>query len=205
MALAQPPVLPASWPRPGHAQIQCLSLGAQTALTPQMGIPRIMWHVTMVLAQVRRCSEEGTFSICSYLSLYITTVHGGWGNWTDSSTCSQTCGGGEINQARLCDSPTPQYNGDPCQGSATQTIGCKNFTCPRENDFLRKSGGNCKCILLLQLSGALGVCGAVAQLHATTELDRRWDPAVWWMAAEAWDWTLPQNTAHQETVLWHQH
>ena len=58
------------------------------------------------------------------------TVHGGWGNWSSLSECSQSCGGGIQTRQRECDSPSPEYGGDPCSGNENETQRCNTDVCP---------------------------------------------------------------------------
>ncbi len=83
---------------------------------------------------------------CSGLSSDIQTVscplapcpvNGGWSAWTswsDSTTCSATCGGGTLEQSRIraCNNPAPAHGGANCSGAAseTQTISCNTNPCP---------------------------------------------------------------------------
>ncbi len=56
-------------------------------------------------------------------------VDGVWGSWSTYSDCTASCGSGIQTRIRAC------YNqsdgGQPCYGSATQTITCNtNVSCP---------------------------------------------------------------------------
>ncbi|GFR67360.1 caspase-8 [Elysia marginata] len=42
------------------------------------------------------------------------TVDGGFGDWTDWTECSVTCGGGVRSRQRFCNNPAPQYGGAQC-------------------------------------------------------------------------------------------
>ena len=63
------------------------------------------------------------------------SVHGQWSNWTEWTTCSVTCGGGNQTRFRLCDNPAPQYNGSLCDGNKLEDFeeqDCNTNFCPSE-------------------------------------------------------------------------
>jgi prepilin-type N-terminal cleavage/methylation domain-containing protein len=62
----------------------------------------------------------GSASTCS---VNPCPIDGGWSAW---GPCSAACGGG--NQSRSCNSPAPQFGGEACVGSSTQT--CNSVACP---------------------------------------------------------------------------
>ena len=47
-------------------------------------------------------------------------VDGGWGEWSQWSTCTKPCGGSVVNRTRACNNPTPAYSGKNCSGSGLQ-------------------------------------------------------------------------------------
>ncbi len=61
-----------------------------------------------------------------YLNLIL--VDGGWSDWTNSSSCSVTCGSfpGIMEQTRTCDNPLQVGAGLPCDGDPVQNISCTN-------------------------------------------------------------------------------
>ena len=58
----------------------------------------------------------------------LLSVDGQWKEWTESSACSVTCGGGNKNSSRDC--IQPQNGGTPCKGIAEKTESCGNQKCP---------------------------------------------------------------------------
>jgi len=57
-------------------------------------------------------------------------INGGWTAFTNSGSCSASCGGGSQVQKRSCTNPAPLYGGNTCIGSDTQTITCNPQPCP---------------------------------------------------------------------------
>jgi len=57
-------------------------------------------------------------------------VDGSWGAWSEWSTCSVSCGGGQRSRRRVCDSPPPSHGGRYCVGSDLQNAACNRDSCP---------------------------------------------------------------------------
>ncbi|XP_027060235.1 A disintegrin and metalloproteinase with thrombospondin motifs 1-like [Pocillopora damicornis] len=48
----------------------------------------------------------------------LPRINGGWGEWSEYSSCSETCGGGVQYRTRACTNPPPENGGENCLGSA---------------------------------------------------------------------------------------
>ena len=56
-------------------------------------------------------------------------INGGFGKWSNYSTCSVSCGGGVQFRERTCDSPSPQYGGKDCDGPSRENRSCWETEC----------------------------------------------------------------------------
>ena len=63
-------------------------------------------------------------------------VHGGWGPYSDWSSCPVTCNGGVQTRTRKCDQPKPMFGGNMCVGEALETRKCGTAPCPGEKVLL---------------------------------------------------------------------
>ena len=65
------------------------------------------------------------------LKLVISvSVDGQWSGWNDWTGCSATCADGIRSRDRLCNNPSPQYNGNDCPGNSNEMQTCKLRECP---------------------------------------------------------------------------
>lgn len=79
------------------------------------------------------CSEQK----CVPMEDKPKPVDGGWGNWTDWSGCSRTCGAGVAIKIRECDNPAPASGGSFCIGERTRYKTCNTEPCPLEEPTFR--------------------------------------------------------------------
>ncbi|CAG2214239.1 Hemicentin-1,Coadhesin,Thrombospondin-2,Thrombospondin-1,Mucin-like protein [Mytilus edulis] len=74
------------------------------------------------------CSGSDTKS--ESCNTHSCPVNGGWSDWTATSSCTATCGGGSISYSRTCNNPTPAHGGSDCSGSTTTLEKCNTHACP---------------------------------------------------------------------------
>ena len=67
------------------------------------------------------------------MDIIVTSVNGGWTEWSVWSDCPETCGDEDLIRTRSCTNPSPENNGTVCQGSNTETISCSTAQCPGKN------------------------------------------------------------------------
>ena len=84
----------------------------------------------------RKYFGEIKCSTCFYLPFFISApINGKFGEWSDYSKCSETCGGGIQNRTRKCDNPAPANGGADCVGKRTETHKCSIKPCPVDGVF----------------------------------------------------------------------
>ena len=79
-------------------------------------------------------------SVCQSVYFYIYfvlyyTVDGGWGNWTITTECTRSCGGGILVMSRSCCNPTPYCNGKQCSGASSMRLTCNTQCCKGKNNI----------------------------------------------------------------------
>ena len=57
-------------------------------------------------------------------------VNGAWSAWSETTSCTVTCGGGTQDWSRTCTNPEPAHGGEDCNGELTQQTTCKELACP---------------------------------------------------------------------------
>ena len=65
-------------------------------------------------------------------NLFAGPIDGKWGRWSNWSECSAKFAWGIQSRYRICDSPTPKYNGKYCEVSDASKI---EFLTPSEHNF----------------------------------------------------------------------
>eukprot|EP00118_Oscarella_pearsei_P025899 m.308995 g.308995 ORF g.308995 m.308995 type:complete len:1646 (+) comp45241_c0_seq1:82-5019(+) len=60
----------------------------------------------------------------------VERVDGQWGDWSSSSPCSRSCGGGLQFRVRECDNPRPSGGGQFCTGMRREFKSCATNECP---------------------------------------------------------------------------
>jgi len=65
----------------------------------------------------------------------LSSVNGGYSEWSIWTGCSVTCGDGTKSRGRICDNPEPQHGGLDCSeqpelGNDTETVSCTMSPCP---------------------------------------------------------------------------
>nr|XP_043901345.1 SCO-spondin [Solea senegalensis] len=57
-------------------------------------------------------------------------LDGGWAQWSNWTDCTKSCGGGIRSRRRDCDSPSPEGEGNYCEGLGTEVTACNTNHCP---------------------------------------------------------------------------
>ena len=65
-------------------------------------------------------------------SYYYIKVDGAFGDWSEWSECTATCGGGYQTRTRECNNPAPQFGGLDCEGDLTECQLCSMEFCINE-------------------------------------------------------------------------
>ena len=82
----------------------------------------------------RDCVRLGPSEETNLCNTHSCPVDGGYGEWSQFSQCSRTCGGGDKKRSRSCNNPAPEHGGRNCSGlgPAQETQSCSSNKCPGE-------------------------------------------------------------------------
>lgn len=67
--------------------------------------------------------------------LQLCVTDGNWAAWSDWTSCTATCAGGDKIRTRTCTDPAPENGGAECEGSSSQSITCNTHECPSMYSF----------------------------------------------------------------------
>ncbi|XP_019616636.1 PREDICTED: sushi, von Willebrand factor type A, EGF and pentraxin domain-containing protein 1-like [Branchiostoma belcheri] len=71
------------------------------------------------------CSEGFVGDFCG-----VESVDGNWTPWSQWSSCSASCGGGNHSRTRECINPRPMHGGSNCTGPSFEIGACNTEKCP---------------------------------------------------------------------------
>ncbi|XP_019616663.1 PREDICTED: sushi, von Willebrand factor type A, EGF and pentraxin domain-containing protein 1-like isoform X1 [Branchiostoma belcheri] len=71
------------------------------------------------------CSEGFVGDFCE-----VESVDGNWAPWSQWSSCSASCGGGNHSRTRECINPRPMHGGSNCTGPSFEIGACNTQNCP---------------------------------------------------------------------------
>ncbi|XP_019616496.1 PREDICTED: sushi, von Willebrand factor type A, EGF and pentraxin domain-containing protein 1-like [Branchiostoma belcheri] len=60
----------------------------------------------------------------------VESVDGNWTPWSQWSSCSASCGGGNYSRTRECINPRPMHGGNNCTGPSVEIGACNTEKCP---------------------------------------------------------------------------
>ena len=86
------------------------------------------------------CSRFGGDEENLHCHLKPCPIPGGYGNWSNFTECSKSCGGGERERHRTCDNPVPQWGGESCKGPGFEKVSCNEFPCPVHGNYSAWTG-----------------------------------------------------------------
>ena len=81
-----------------------------------------LWHIFFSL-------------LCDFYHSSVSSVPGGWAQWSRWDACSVTCGSGTQFRYRTCTNPPPSHGGAQCSGQSRQLYYCDRRPCPGKTDL----------------------------------------------------------------------
>ena len=84
--------------------------------------------VTLAVVQVMRLLARKNFTQ-RLTSILTALVDGIWSPWSQWSSCTTECNGGQRTRSRQCNQPAAACNGAPCEGSPLQAEPCNTEPC----------------------------------------------------------------------------
>lgn len=66
------------------------------------------------------------FDVVQMSSLYLAVmpIDGAWSEWSSWGECKASCGNGQMNRYRYCNSPAPAHGGRFCRGDTVEWKPC---------------------------------------------------------------------------------
>ncbi|CAG2209647.1 Coadhesin,Hemicentin-1,Thrombospondin-2,Mucin-like protein [Mytilus edulis] len=132
-------------PEPKYGGQSCVGSTTEksTVFCNSMPCPR---HVQCFVPKTSRVKIIGDDLIMSYVTADCNglpcPIDGGWssfGEWSNWSVCSVTCGGGVKSRSRnkSCSNPVPKYGGTSCTGNEVENVtsDCNTLSCPIHGEW----------------------------------------------------------------------
>ena len=98
-----------------------------TILHPPMVERTVKERKLISVNVIERPVQVRNQQICRETFITVYIVDGGWSSWTNWSSCSATCGGGQRTRQRFC---TPSKGVSDCYGVMEHKAVCNNISCP---------------------------------------------------------------------------
>ena len=95
---------------------------------------------------MRRFSLSNVYSLPQQVKVVI---NGEWGEWSDFTQCSKTCGGGTTTRLRHCNNPSPKNGGKLCHGDSIQQKKCTIRACCKQSIISLSFSGQTKISLII--------------------------------------------------------